>query len=196
MGHSNQFLLPWNQKMVPPWDDLKISRSDSVNIIANSLITIQSLTNQFWISLNNNHGSSRSELKASVSQMYNNKAPRMDGITAEILKNGSEKMIDLLEQVIQSEVPQDWRGTLLVYLYKKGSMLDCSNFRGISLLSIVGKLFSRIILNSTRITVRFLCKLLHCRYDFKCSAITAQVQRTESSIVPMFHWLIKGFWYC
>ena len=32
-------------------------------------------------------------------------------------------------------------------LYKKGSKLDCSNFRGISLLSIVGKLFSRIILN-------------------------------------------------
>ncbi len=34
--------------------------------------------------------------------MNNNKAPGMDGMTAEILKNGSEKMIDLLEQVIQS----------------------------------------------------------------------------------------------
>ena len=53
---------------------------------------------------------SRGEIKASVSQMSNNKAPGMDGITAEILKNGGEKMIDLLEQVIQSvwesEVPQ------------------------------------------------------------------------------------------
>ena len=43
--------------------------------------------------------------------MNNNKAPGMDGITAEIIKNGGEKMIDLLEQVIQSiresEVPQD-----------------------------------------------------------------------------------------
>ena len=54
---------------------------------------------------------SRGEIKASVSQMNNNKAPAMDDITAEILKNGGEKMIDLLEQVIQSvwesEVPQD-----------------------------------------------------------------------------------------
>ena len=94
---------------------------------------------------------SRGEIKASVSQMNNIKAPGMDGIKAEILKNGGEKMIDLLEQVIQSlwesEVPQDWRDAILVSLYKKGLKSDCSNFRGISLLSIVGKLFSRIILN-------------------------------------------------
>ena len=88
---------------------------------------------------------SRGEIKAFLSQMNNKKAPGMDGITTEILKNGSEKMIDLLEQVIQSvwesEVPQDWRDVILVSLYKKGLKSDCSNFRGISLLSIVGKLF-------------------------------------------------------
>ena len=49
--------------------------------------------------------------------------------------------------------------------------------------------------NSTRITVLFLCKPWHCGYGFQCSAIAGEVQRTESSIVPMFHWLIKGFWY-
>ena len=94
---------------------------------------------------------SRGEIKTSVSQMNNNKAPGIDGITAEIIRNGGEKMIDLLKQVIQrvweSEVPQDWRDAILVSLYKKGSKSDCSKFRSISLLSIVGKLFSRIILN-------------------------------------------------
>ena len=94
---------------------------------------------------------SRGEIKASVSQMNNNKVQGMDGITAEILKNGGEKIIDLLEQVIQSvwesKVPQDWRDAILLSLYKRGSKSDCSNLRGISLLSIVGKLFSKIILN-------------------------------------------------
>ena len=47
----------------------------------------------------------------------------------------------------ESEVPQDWRDAILVSLYKKGLKSDCSNFRGKSLLSIVGKLFSRILLN-------------------------------------------------
>ena len=40
---------------------------------------------------------SRGKIKASVSEMNNNKAPGMGGITAEILKNGGEKMIDLLK---------------------------------------------------------------------------------------------------
>ena len=100
---------------------------------------------------------SRSVIKASVSQMNNNKVPGRDGITEDILKNGSEKMIDLLEQVIQSvwesEVPQDWRDAILVSLYEKGSKSDYSNFMGISLLSIVGKLFSRIILNRLDSTI-------------------------------------------
>ena len=91
------------------------------------------------------------EIKASVSQMNSNKTSGMDGITAEILKNGGEKIIDLLEQVIQSvwesKVPQDWRDAILVSLYKKGSKSDCCSFMGIPLLSIVGKLLSRIILN-------------------------------------------------
>ena len=34
---------------------------------------------------------SRGEIKASVSQMNNSKAPGMDGITAEILKNSGKK---------------------------------------------------------------------------------------------------------
>ena len=42
------------------------------------------------------------EIKISLSQMNNYKAPGMDDITTEILMNGVEKMIDILEQVIQS----------------------------------------------------------------------------------------------
>ena len=38
-------------------------------------------------------------------------------------------------------VPMDWRGACIVPLYKgKGDKYECSNSRGISLLSVVGKL--------------------------------------------------------
>ena len=91
------------------------------------------------------------ETNISVKQMNKNKAPGMDGITAEILKCGGDKMIDLLEQIIHdvwgSETPLDWRDAILVSLQKKRSKLDCRDFRGISSLFIVGKVFSRIILN-------------------------------------------------
>ena len=35
----------------------------------------------------------------------------------------------------------------IVSLFKKGSRVDCGNYRGISLLSIAGKIFARILLN-------------------------------------------------
>ena len=39
----------------------------------------------------------------------------------------------------------DWRGACIVPLYEgKGDKCECSNSRGISLLSVVGKLFGRV----------------------------------------------------
>ena len=39
-------------------------------------------------------------------------------------------------------VPMDWRGACIVPLYKgKGDKCECNNSRGISLLSVVGKLY-------------------------------------------------------
>ena len=45
----------------------------------------------------------------------------------------------------------DWRGACIVPLYKgKGDKCECSNSRGISLLSVVGKLFGRVLINRVR----------------------------------------------
>ena len=42
-------------------------------------------------------------------------------------------------------VPMDWRGAFIVPVYKwKGDKYECSNSRGISLLSVVGKLYSSV----------------------------------------------------
>ena len=51
-------------------------------------------------------------------------------------------------------VPQAWKDASIVTIYKKDDRTDCGNYRGISRLSISGKIFARILLNtlSTRIT--------------------------------------------
>ncbi len=93
----------------------------------------------------------RAEIELSVSQMNDNRAPGVDCLTAEILKNGGERMFELLEVVIRDVwgrgAPQDWRDAVLVSIYKGGAKSECGNFRGISLLSVVGKMFSRVIMN-------------------------------------------------
>lgn len=40
------------------------------------------------------------------------------------------------------EVPADWKSRVIVTLSKKGNLGDCDNWRGITLLSIPGKVFS------------------------------------------------------
>ena len=48
----------------------------------------------------------------------------------------------------QGLVPQDLRDAIMVSLYKnKGVKSDCSNYRGITLLSIAGKVLARLMLN-------------------------------------------------
>ncbi len=46
----------------------------------------------------------------------------------------------------KGEVPDDWKKAIIVPLYKgKGRRSECSSYRGISLLSIPGKLYGRIL---------------------------------------------------
>ena len=61
------------------------------------------------------------ERNISAKQM-NNKALGVDGISANILKFGGDRKIGLLEQVIndmlESEAPQEWRDTIILSLHK------------------------------------------------------------------------------
>ena len=47
----------------------------------------------------------------------------------------------------EGKAPQDMRDAKIIILYKnKGEQTDCNGYRGIFLLSIVGKIFARVIL--------------------------------------------------
>ena len=98
-----------------------------------------------------NEPPSLAEVKKAINQINNGKAPGMDRITAEILKYGGASMDVMLHEVVskawESGAPQDWKDAIMVSIFKKGLTDDCGNYRGISLLSIVGKVFARILLN-------------------------------------------------
>ena len=61
-------------------------------------------------------------------------------------------MVCLLEQLFsviwrEELVPRQWREGLIVNLFKKGDKEDPGNYRGIMLLSVVGKVFCKILNN-------------------------------------------------
>ena len=46
-------------------------------------------------------------------------------------------------------VPKDWRSVVIVPLYKgKGEKTECKNYRGISLLTVVRKMYAGILVES------------------------------------------------
>ena len=93
------------------------------------------------------------EVKKAVRQMNPGKSPGIDGIPAEVYQYGGEKVTVCLHDLFtkcweQGLVPQDLRDAIIVSLYKnKGVKSDCSNYRGITLLSIAGKVLARLMLN-------------------------------------------------
>ena len=61
-------------------------------------------------------------------------------------------MVDLFKQLFsviwQEEiVPRQWREGFIVNIFKKGNREDPANYRGITLLSVVGKVFCEILNN-------------------------------------------------
>lgn len=92
----------------------------------------------------------RTEIDSAISNLKRRKSPGIDGIPPEALIYGGDALIDRLHKLLiliwnSESVPQDWKDSVVVPVYKKGSRTDCSNYRGISLLSIAGKLVTSII---------------------------------------------------
>ena len=96
------------------------------------------------------------EVKRALNETKGGKAPGMDGVRVEMLKEGGVTVLEWLVRLFNvcfmlSIVPVDWVIACMVPLYKgKGDMYECSNFRGISLLSVVGKVYDRVLINRIR----------------------------------------------
>ena len=93
------------------------------------------------------------EVTKATSALLNGKAPGADAIPAEIYKNGGPtltlKLTELFNMMLQEGIlPQELKDASLVHIYKrKGNRRCCDNHRGISLLSIAGKILARVLLN-------------------------------------------------
>ncbi|CAH1274547.1 Hypp5337 [Branchiostoma lanceolatum] len=93
------------------------------------------------------------EVTKAVDKQISGKAAGVDGIPPEIWKHGGAALHSKLHEHFvscweQGKLPQDLRDAVIITLYKnKGEKADCSNYRGITLPSIAGKILARVLLN-------------------------------------------------
>ena len=77
--------------------------------------------------------------------------PGKDEIPADVYLAGGPHLISKLTKLLaiiwkKGEVPQEFKDASIVSLFKKGKRHLCDNYRGISLLSVAGKILARIII--------------------------------------------------
>jgi hypothetical protein len=94
----------------------------------------------------------RDEVVEQLSQLKNGKAPGPDGIPPELLKPLASLLADPLSRLFnlsltQALLPADWKIATVVPLHKGGSKIVSSNYRPISLTSVILKVLERIIRN-------------------------------------------------
>ena len=91
------------------------------------------------------------EEKEAVQKLNSGKSPDMNGLLEEFFHCAGPVLMGRLTTLLQTAwrtetIPENWRNSLLVVLYKgKGPKNNGSNYRGISFLSVVGEILSRII---------------------------------------------------
>ena len=91
------------------------------------------------------------EVGALIKKLDHSKAPGEDNITGGVLQDSRETIVNLLTQLFNKylqlhQVPKAWQNVVMVLLHKKGNTKDIKNYRPISLLDIIYKVFSHIIL--------------------------------------------------
>ena len=94
--------------------------------------------------------------QAAVNRLKWGKSPGFCGIHTELLKAGGNAALVMLHTVLCSAwttgiITPDWKRSLVVPLWKgKGDRQDCNNYRGVTILSVPGKVFAWIILDRVR----------------------------------------------
>ena len=92
------------------------------------------------------------ETRKAIQHLLSVKAPGTDAIPAEVYKAGGLPMAGKMTEMFQcmwrkDAIPQDFKDASIIHLCKrKGNPQVCDNHRGISLLSIAGKILAKILL--------------------------------------------------
>jgi exonuclease III len=96
------------------------------------------------------------EVEDAIKTLKNHKSPSPeDNITAEMLKAGGWILTQWLHRVLvaawsTTRAPSDFKRAAIINIYKKGDRMDCTNYRGISLLSVPGKVYTVLILGRVK----------------------------------------------
>ena len=144
------------------------------------------------------------EIRKATMQLKVGKSPGIDGIPAEVYQHGEEAVLDKLQDLFtncweKGSLPKDLRDAVK----QPNVQTDCSNNRGITLLSIAGRILTRVLLDmliptkAQENTPESQCGFRSNRGTTDMIFVPRQIdsgemQRTEHGSICSFHRLDQG----
>ena len=91
------------------------------------------------------------ELRKVIFSLHNNKLPGVDSVTSEILKSAydfiSPFLLSLYNRMFNTgEYPRAWGEGIISPIFNKGDTNEASNYRGITLINTLSKVYSQLLL--------------------------------------------------
>lgn len=90
------------------------------------------------------------ETKRIINTFRNGKSAGPGSVNIELLKHGPSSLFEILTQLYNrclkgEELPQDFKKGYISNIYKKGDRKQCTNYRGITVLSSIGRVYGKIL---------------------------------------------------
>ena len=100
----------------------------------------------------------KDEILRALGRLAVGRAGGLNGLLPDVLKYCGGPLLDYILTLFQTVwkercVPAEWRDALLVPVPKKGDLSSCDNWKGISLLDVMGKLFARLLNDGLQLVV-------------------------------------------
>ena len=127
------------------------------------------------------------------------KSSGFDGISIRLLKDASnivaEPLVNIFNVSLQRAIfPDDWKLAKLTPIFKEGSKADCGNYRPISVISVVAKLFKKLVYRQLTSFLRLNDILVEQQSGFRHqhSTETALLSSTNEWLFNMDRGLLSG----
>ena len=139
-------------------DDVDVAESFNKNFVSISKILAASIDNipftTHGIKTNEKslffYPADGTEISRIITNLKNHKSPGLDGLTAEILKKSHDVIVEKLSHLVNESLksgtfPQVLKAASVVPIYKSGKKSIRENYRPISVLSVLSKVFERVV---------------------------------------------------
>ena len=136
-----------------------------------------------------------------IKDLPNGKSPGIDGFIYEMYKNGLPFLLNTICHLFNTILntgtfPELWTKALISPIHKKGSYNDVNNFRGISLLCTLSKIFTKVLNNRLVLWAESCNKIDEGQCAYRKGRSTFDHIFTIHSLIQKYLCKKKGCFYC